>query len=107
MTATSITPYLDFLPPFPSLEVAWAGPADVVEEPEPVGLVLLPVPVAVLIVVLVVLLPAAVWARIAPDVVLVVDPAEDVVADPDPDSEELPSQVPLLLMLCQSPVMSE
>ena len=80
MTATSITPYLDFLLPFPSLDVAWTGPADVVEEPEPVGLVELPVPDAVLIVVLVVPLPAEVWARIAPEVVLVLEPADELVA---------------------------
>jgi len=64
--------------------------------------VVLPEAVAVLIVVLAVEFPAEVWARTAPDVDFVA--AEEVTDEPESDE---PSQVPLLLMLCQLPVISE
>ena len=76
---------------------------------DPVVLVELPVPVAVLIVVFAVELPVEVCARTPPGVDWT--DGEDVVVEPELESEpelepeELP-QVPLLLMLCHSPVRS-
>jgi hypothetical protein len=70
----------------------------------------LPVPVAVLIVVFEVELLVPVCVKTPPDVVFVDE--ESVVPELEPELESLPEleeplQVPLLLMLCQSPVISE
>jgi hypothetical protein len=113
MTAKSTMPYLDFVA-VASLVVACAAPLEVVELPVVLAV---PLPVAVLSVVLavadgVVEFPNEVCARTPPDVLFT--DAEEVVEvalrlllealEPEP---ELPLQVPLDLMLCQSPVSSE
>lgn len=65
----------------------------------------LPVPVAVLRVVFAVEFPVPVWARTPPDDFETTAEAVGEESEPEPELE-LPSQVPLLLMLCQLPVKS-
>lgn len=130
MTAKSSAPYLCFgFMLSPAFVVAWAGAEDVPLE-LPVALVEVPDVVAVVKVLAVVvafdLVPLAepvllelkvltveeVWIRTPPEVVLevpdlVAEAEADFEAEPDALLPELEPQVPLDLMLCQLPVVSE